>query len=58
MRATSPPHEQIDDVVPLLGFQVLDFAEQALDETLDLWQKRLMIDVYGPGPAPGGVEPE
>jgi len=42
----------VPDVVPLLAFDALDFIEQTLDVRPTDWQKRILIDQFGPGPEP------
>lgn len=41
--------QPLPDVVPVLAFEALDFVERGLDEPLSMWQRRVVIDTYGPG---------
>lgn len=43
------------DVVPLLGFDAIDFTEQVLDVELPVWQRRILIDQFGAGPEPAAT---
>ncbi|MEO3922692.1 hypothetical protein ABGB07_02235 [Micromonosporaceae bacterium B7E4] len=53
---TEPSNEPAPDVVPLLAFQVLDFVQLVLDQPMTEWQRRLLINLYGPGPVPSSPE--
>jgi hypothetical protein len=49
-----PLPDVVPDVVPVLAFEALDFIERVMDKPLSTWQRRIVIDTYGPGePASG-----